>query len=229
MMAGKAGATSLTAVEAFQPMAACASQVTKANGYKAPFFFLFPLPMNEGRVKQVRIFDQRSTDEDLEMKMEPKPNLCVAEVFDSELIGEGALRTFQDALRRHLSVHSLSQSSDRDFKVIFLKPGARVIPSRAQIRVVGIESSFLTRWDRLPAQVCVEGTSVKVPPSHTECPGSTFQYSSFKINNLSSILKATSASMTFNWTPYQREASRHSRSPSQLSSLTPSRSHNFPL
>ncbi len=37
-------------------------------------------------------------------QLEQKGNVCVAEVFDTELIGEGALRTFKEAAGTLLSV-----------------------------------------------------------------------------------------------------------------------------
>ncbi|EPB75870.1 hypothetical protein ANCCEY_05030 [Ancylostoma ceylanicum] len=53
-------------------------------------------------------------------------------VFDTELIGEGALRTFKEALDN------------------LVQPGCRVVPSRGRVWVVPVESEFLAKFNRIP-------------------------------------------------------------------------------
>ncbi|MFH4980372.1 hypothetical protein AB6A40_007081 [Gnathostoma spinigerum] len=62
-----------------------------------------------------------------------KGNIIVAEVFDTELIGEGALRTFKEALQ-HLA-----------------QPGTRVVPSSARIWAVPVESEQLYKFHQSPS------------------------------------------------------------------------------
>uniref|UniRef100_A0A914RCP8 Uncharacterized protein n=1 Tax=Parascaris equorum TaxID=6256 RepID=A0A914RCP8_PAREQ len=70
----------VTAVEVFKPMADCAKKIISASNYSSI----------------IELISSRSTDLSFE-DMNAKPNIIVAEVFDTELIGEGALRTFKEA------------------------------------------------------------------------------------------------------------------------------------
>ncbi|VDN17518.1 unnamed protein product [Gongylonema pulchrum] len=81
MMAARAGAERVTALEMFKPMSVCAEKVFHQNGYE----------------DCIRLIASRSTDVIDEVSDEDKGNVIVAEVFDTELIGEGALRTFKEA------------------------------------------------------------------------------------------------------------------------------------
>jgi len=79
MMALAAGADSVTACEAFLPMANCAEKILAANGAG----------------DKVRLIRKRSTEIQVGDDMPRKANLLVAELLDTELIGEGAnLRVF---------------------------------------------------------------------------------------------------------------------------------------
>uniref|UniRef100_A0A1I7XQS8 Type II protein arginine methyltransferase n=1 Tax=Heterorhabditis bacteriophora TaxID=37862 RepID=A0A1I7XQS8_HETBA len=53
-------------------------------------------------------------------------------VFDTELIGEGALRTFKEAL------------------INLAKPGCRVVPSLGRVWVMPVRSKFLANFNRVP-------------------------------------------------------------------------------
>lgn len=80
MMAVRCGADSVIACEAFRPMADCAEQIIERNGM----------------ADRIKIIKKRSTDireEDLPQRA----NILVTEVFDTELIGEGAIETFNHA------------------------------------------------------------------------------------------------------------------------------------
>jgi len=83
MMAAKLGADSITACEEFRPMAECAARVIRDNGY-------------EDKIKLVR---KRSTELQVGpgLDLEQRANILVTEVFDTELIGEGAISTYNHA------------------------------------------------------------------------------------------------------------------------------------
>uniref|UniRef100_A0A914XMT6 Protein arginine N-methyltransferase n=1 Tax=Plectus sambesii TaxID=2011161 RepID=A0A914XMT6_9BILA len=128
MMAARAGADRVTAVEAFEPMAKVAAEIMKVNRLD----------------DRIRLISKRSTDLESEA-MPDKANVIVAEVFDTELIGEGALRTFKEAHER------------------LVQPGTRVVPASARVWIQPVASDLIMRWtrppstDRLrPANVCAE-------------------------------------------------------------------------
>lgn len=90
MLAVKYGADSVVACEAFQPMANCAINIIDQNHFS----------------EKIKVVKKHSTaltvgkDGDLPHKF----NILVSEVFDTELIGEGAIRTFNHAHENLLEV-----------------------------------------------------------------------------------------------------------------------------
>lgn len=103
MMAVRAGARRVTALETFKPMAVVAERVIRLNNMQ----------------ECISVVQERSTETtgthtlsvryglyNLFIAVSERADVCVAEVFDTELIGEGALRTFADAHRRLLKVHT---------------------------------------------------------------------------------------------------------------------------
>ncbi|VDL63146.1 unnamed protein product [Nippostrongylus brasiliensis] len=113
LMAAREGADKVTAVEVFQPMAECAQAITKASKWS----------------DKIEVIASRSTEL---TPLSAKPNIIVAEVFDTELIGEGALRTFKEALASHV------------------QPACRVVPSLARVWILPVESAFLSKFNRVP-------------------------------------------------------------------------------
>lgn len=86
--------------------------------------------------------------------MPERANILVTEVFDTELIGEGALRTFRDA---HKSL---------------LQKNCIVIPHSATIYAQVIDSLFIQNWNRLNDIFCPDGKLlVKVPKTIKNCSG----------------------------------------------------------
>ncbi|KAI0213029.1 Protein arginine N-methyltransferase 7 [Lamellibrachia satsuma] len=83
MMAVRCGADTVTACEAFQPMANCASQVIADNGF----------------ADKIKLIHKRSTEITVgaDGDMSERANILVTEVFDTELIGEGGIGTFHHA------------------------------------------------------------------------------------------------------------------------------------
>lgn len=112
MMAVSCGADSVVAVEAFRPMADCAERIIE----------------NNGMADAIKIIKKRST----ELKEEDLPqraNILVTEVFDTELIGEGAIETFNHA-HKHL-----------------LDEDCIVVPDSATIYVQVVESPLAWNWN----------------------------------------------------------------------------------
>lgn len=87
MMAVRNGADSVTACEAFKPMSRCACRVIEQNGFQ----------------DRIRVIPKRSTELTVGPNgdLSEKCNILVTEVFDTELIGEGAISTFDHA-HKHL-------------------------------------------------------------------------------------------------------------------------------
>ncbi|XP_070384705.1 protein arginine N-methyltransferase 7-like isoform X5 [Dermacentor albipictus] len=139
MMAAKHGAEVVYACEAFQLVAKYAEEVMEDNGLK----------------KKIHLIPKASTE--LEVgpgkDMKEKANIIVAEVFDTELIGEGAIKTFADALCR---------LAERD---------CITVPHAATVYAQVVESSFLRSYHiPNPIQVTPE-LIVQVPASVQTCPG----------------------------------------------------------
>ncbi|CAF0727754.1 unnamed protein product [Brachionus calyciflorus] len=82
MMAVMCGADTVTACEGFKPMVAVAKKCIEANGMK----------------DKIKIIEKRSTEVVVGVDMDRRANVLVTEVFDTELIGEGAISTFTHAL-----------------------------------------------------------------------------------------------------------------------------------
>lgn len=81
MMAVASGADSVTACEAFIPMANCAEKILEANKVN----------------NKVKLIKKRSTDIIMGQDMHRRANLLVTEVLDTELIGEGAIGIYNHA------------------------------------------------------------------------------------------------------------------------------------
>ncbi|VUZ47812.1 unnamed protein product [Hymenolepis diminuta] len=109
MMAVLAGADTVIACEAFEPVAQCAEKIIKANG------------MGD----KINVIHKRSTELAVGEDMPRKANVLVAELFDTELIGEGALRVYQ-----HAADHLLT-------------PDAILVPCKARMYIQVLESPFL--------------------------------------------------------------------------------------
>ncbi|KAF2365363.1 S-adenosyl-L-methionine-dependent methyltransferase [Trinorchestia longiramus] len=139
MMAAQCGADYIIACEAFKPMASCAEKILARNGFSS----------------KVRVVHKRSTELVVGEDLPERANLLVAELFDTELIGEGAIGTYDHA-RRHL-----------------LTEDALLVPSGARIFAQVVSSEFLVScnvpYRRKPA--C--STEFRLPTWLAACPGST--------------------------------------------------------
>lgn len=87
IMAVRCGADSITACEAFKPMAECCLKILAKNGV----------------ADKITVIPKRSTDITVgaDGDMKEKANILVTEVFDTELIGEGTYLHFNDCCSKY--------------------------------------------------------------------------------------------------------------------------------
>ncbi|NWR36591.1 ANM7 methyltransferase, partial [Tachuris rubrigastra] len=142
MMAASAGADFCYAVEVFRPMANAAVKIVEKNGFS----------------DKIKVINKHSTEVTVgpDGDMECRANILVTELFDTELIGEGALPTYEHA-HKHL-----------------VQEGCEAVPHRATVYVQLVESRRMWAWNKLfPVHVEAEdGEKIIVPPSEMEnCPG----------------------------------------------------------
>lgn len=117
MMAVKCGADSVTACEAFRPMADAAEKIIENNGMR----------------DSIRLIKKRSIDIRVgggADDMRQRANILVTEVFDTELIGEGAIETFNLAHR------------------YLLEDDCIVVPDSGTIYVQTVESALAWAWNQ---------------------------------------------------------------------------------
>ncbi|XP_053687446.1 protein arginine N-methyltransferase 7 [Sabethes cyaneus] len=143
MMAVRAGADSVTACEAFKPMADCAERVMLANHNMACRIHLVKKKSTEMQVG-------------IGLDMEQRANVLVTELFDTELIGEGAIATYKHALE-HL-----------------LEPGCRVIPHSATVYAQIVESPVVMNWNMPNLLSNSDGdVLIRTPDEIMQCRGSS--------------------------------------------------------
>ncbi|CAH1780265.1 unnamed protein product [Owenia fusiformis] len=139
MMAARCGADSITACEAFTPVAQCARDIIKANGFG----------------DKIKLIPKRSTQITVgpDGDMSHRANILVTEVFDTELIGEGAIGTFHHAHK------------------CLLQEDCIVVPTAATMYVQVVQSDFTKRFNKLQP-IKVPGCDDIIPPNDvTNCPG----------------------------------------------------------
>ncbi|KAM3870019.1 protein arginine N-methyltransferase 7 [Diretmus argenteus] len=139
MMALTAGADFCYAVEVFKPMAEAAQCIVGKNGFS----------------DKIKIINKHSTEVTVgpDGDMQTRANVLVTELFDTELIGEGALPSYEHA---H---HNLVQE------------GCEAVPHRATVYAQLVESELLWSWAQLQP-VEVEGVQLVPPPAVGCCAGS---------------------------------------------------------
>ncbi|KAJ8670527.1 hypothetical protein QAD02_001786 [Eretmocerus hayati] len=150
MMAAKCGADIITACETFRPMAECAKKIIEKNKLEKQIQLIYK------RSTKIVIngFSPLLTDAD---DLPRKANILVTEVFDTELIGEGALSTFKHAL---------------DF---LLEDDPVVVPSCGTIWVQIVDSPTVRNWNRVnPVNSVTSGeTLIEVPEVAQSCSGAS--------------------------------------------------------
>lgn len=138
MMALTAGADYCYAIEVFKPMADAAVQIVKANGFG----------------EKIKVINKHSTEVTVgpDGDMLQRANILVTELFDTELIGEGALPSYEHAQHNLMQEHW------------------EAVPHRATIYAQVVESRRLWSWNKLLPMQLDCGT-IKPPPEMQCCPG----------------------------------------------------------
>ncbi|XP_028967707.1 protein arginine N-methyltransferase 7 [Galendromus occidentalis] len=113
MLAARHGADTIYACDAFEPVIEVARKVISSNGYE----------------KKVKLIPKASFDVTVGRgcDMETRAHILVTELFDTELVGEGAIRAYHDARERLLS------------------DGCLIVPQEATVFVQVVDSAFLRR------------------------------------------------------------------------------------
>ncbi|KAF7650388.1 hypothetical protein LDENG_00126730 [Lucifuga dentata] len=138
MMAVTAGADFCYAVEVFKPMAEAAQCIVEKNGFS----------------DKIKIINKHSTEVTVgpDGDMQMKANVLVTELFDTELIGEGALPSYEHAHQN------------------LVQEGCEAVPHRATVYVQLVESELLWSWAQLQP-VEVGGARLVPPPAISRCAG----------------------------------------------------------
>ncbi|XP_028333230.1 protein arginine N-methyltransferase 7 isoform X9 [Physeter macrocephalus] len=147
MMAVTAGADFCYAIEVFKPMADAAVKIVEKNGFS----------------DKIKIINKHSTEVTIGPggDMPCRANILITELFDTELIGEGALPSYEHA-HRHL-----------------VQENCEAVPHRATVYAQLVESRRMWSWNKLfPVRVQTSlGEQVIVPPLELErCPGAPSVY-----------------------------------------------------
>ncbi|CAN2389575.1 [myelin basic protein]-arginine N-methyltransferase activity [Pristimantis euphronides] len=138
MMALTAGADYSYAIEVFKPMADAAAQIVKANGFG----------------DRIKVINKHSTEVTVgpDGDMTRRANVLITELFDTELIGEGALPSYEHA-QHHL-----------------MQERWEAVPHRATIYAQVVESRRLWSWNKLLPMQLDCGT-IQPPDEMQNCPG----------------------------------------------------------
>ncbi|XP_077982657.1 protein arginine N-methyltransferase 7-like [Glandiceps talaboti] len=139
MMAANSGAERVTACEAFHPMANVARKIIQNNGF----------------ADIITVIPKRSTDLTVgpDGDMPFKANILATEVFDTELIGEGAIPTYKHALEN------------------LLEDDCIAVPHSATIIVQAVESEKVSKWHKLQPIKLPNGNDIRPPADMETCPG----------------------------------------------------------
>lgn len=108
----------VTAFEYFPPMVKCARQVILDNGYES----------------EITVIGMKS-DSHPGFKPEEKADILITELFDTELIGEGALHSYRHAIK------------------YFMKSDFVAVPSKAKVWIQVVESKELRQYNQFNPEV----------------------------------------------------------------------------
>ncbi|XP_016041323.1 protein arginine N-methyltransferase 7 isoform X2 [Erinaceus europaeus] len=147
MMAVTAGADFCYAIEVFKPMADAATKIVEKNGFS----------------DKIKVINKHSTEVTVgpDGDMPCRANILVTELFDTELIGEGALPSYEHA-HKHL-----------------VQENCEAVPHRATVYAQLVESRKMWSWNKLfPIHVQTNcGEQIIIPPLELErCPGAPSVY-----------------------------------------------------
>ncbi|XP_026094644.1 protein arginine N-methyltransferase 7-like [Carassius auratus] len=138
MMAVTAGADYCYAIEVFKPMAQAATCIVERNGFS----------------DKIKVINKHSTEVTVgpDGDMEERANILVTELFDTELIGEGALPSYE-----HAHMH-------------LVQADCEAVPHRATVYAQLVESDMLWKWSQLQP-IEVDGSKLLPPPAVVKCAG----------------------------------------------------------
>ncbi|XP_029464522.1 protein arginine N-methyltransferase 7 isoform X2 [Rhinatrema bivittatum] len=149
MMAVTAGADFCYGIEVFKPMADVAEKIVEKNGFSA----------------KIKIINKHSTEVRVgpDGDMKGRANILITELFDTELIGEGALPSYEHA-HKHL-----------------VQEEWEAVPHRATVYAQVVESKRMWSWNKLlPLRVLCKARNREIsilPFSAMEkCPGAPSVY-----------------------------------------------------
>lgn len=138
MLAAKHNADSVVTIETFSPVSQFARKIIDENGFK----------------DKIKLINKHSTEvkvgESEEMKQ--KANILVAEVLDTELIGEGAIKTYNQA-------HSN-----------LLEDDCVAVPHKANVYVQIVKSSLASSWHEFKEMKIDENFIIKSPDDVSNFP-----------------------------------------------------------
>lgn len=133
----------VTAFECFEPMANCAQKVIARNGFE----------------ESITVVKMRSTDS-MPLPEEEKGDLLITELFDTELIGEGAIGSYNHALKSLVTRNALA------------------VPAKSRVWVQLVTAEKIHNWNQFGdiSTVQINSGDIKVtvkPPANTAgCYGS---------------------------------------------------------
>ncbi|XP_038662871.1 protein arginine N-methyltransferase 7 isoform X1 [Scyliorhinus canicula] len=149
MMAVRAGADYCYAIEVFKPMADVAQKIVNKNEFG----------------NKIKIINKHSTEVTVgpDGDMSCQANILVTELFDTELIGEGALPSYEHAHK------------------YLVQEECEAVPHRATVYAQLVESERMWAWNKvLPIPIRLEGGKgerVIVPPGDMQaCAGTSCVY-----------------------------------------------------
>ncbi|KHJ47593.1 hypothetical protein D918_01748 [Trichuris suis] len=133
MITARYSADRITACEACLPVARLAGSVISKNGLQ-----------DKVDVIAKSSWDLNASD------IGGRADVAIAEIFDTELIGEGALRTFALAHKN------------------LLKPNCHVLPCKASVFIRAIDSAYIRSWFRLDPSL-FDSFGIQMPCQYTDC------------------------------------------------------------
>ncbi|XP_072135494.1 protein arginine N-methyltransferase 7 isoform X1 [Mobula birostris] len=131
MMAAQAGADFCFAIEVFKPMADVAVKIVEKNGFS----------------NKIKVINKHSTEVTVgpDGDMSCRANILVTELFDTELIGEGALPSYEHAHK------------------YLVQENCEAVPHRASVYAQLVESERMWSWNKLlPIHIRLEDGNDKV-------------------------------------------------------------------
>lgn len=160
MMAVTAGADYCYAVEVFKPTAETARRIVEKNGFS----------------NKIKIINKHSTEVTVgpDGDMKTKANVLITELFDTELIGEGALPSYEHAHQN------------------LVQTNCEAVPHRATVYAQLVQSESLWSWSHLQTQT-VGQTQLLPSKALVQCAGShavcDIQLSQVPLHSFSALSK----------------------------------------